>query len=94
METTTVAVPGGATVTRRWLARLALVAAAVAVLVVPLAAGFRQSVALLLVGLAGLALTAAGLWWALAHRGLVRVLAAALAIAAPLTVLLLFTRPG
>jgi diacylglycerol kinase family enzyme len=41
--------------------------------------------------LAGLALTAAGVWWALAHKGLVRGLAVALALAAPLTVLILYT---
>jgi diacylglycerol kinase family enzyme len=66
MATTSVEAPGGATVAQRWLARLALVAAAAAVLVAPVAAGLRQSVALVLVGLAGLALTAAGAWWALA----------------------------
>jgi diacylglycerol kinase family enzyme len=91
MATTNVEVPGGSTVAQRWLARLALVAAAAAVLMPPLVAGFRQSVALVLVGLAGLALTAAGVWWALAHKGLVRGLAVALALAAPLTVLILYT---
>jgi diacylglycerol kinase family enzyme len=91
MATTSVEAPGGATVTQRWMARLALVAAAAAVLVPALVAGFRQSVALVLVGLAGLALTAAGVWWALAHKGLVRGLAVALAVAAPLTVLVLYT---
>ena len=52
--------PGTATVAQRWLARLALVAAAAAVLVPPVVAGLRQSIALLLVGLAGLPLTLAG----------------------------------
>jgi diacylglycerol kinase family enzyme len=83
--------PGGATVAQRWLARLALVAAA-AVLVAPVVAGLRQSLALVLVGLAGLALTLAGVWWALTNKGLVRGLAVALAVAAPLTVLVLYTR--
>jgi diacylglycerol kinase family enzyme len=45
-----------------------------------------------LVGLAGLALTLAGAWWALTNKGLVRGVAAALAVAAPLTVLVLYTR--
>jgi diacylglycerol kinase family enzyme len=81
-----------ATVAQRWLARLALVAAAAAVLVPPVVAGLRQSIALVLVGLAGLALTLAGAWWALTNRGLVRGLAVALAVAAPLTVLVLYTR--
>jgi diacylglycerol kinase family enzyme len=83
--------PGRATVARRWLARLALVAAAAAVLVPPLVAGFGQSVALVLVGLAGLGLTAAAVWWALTHKGLLRGLAVALAVAAPVTVLVLYT---
>jgi diacylglycerol kinase family enzyme len=55
-------------------------------------AGLRQSIALVLVGLAGLALTLAGAWWALTNKGLVRGVAAALAVAAPLTVLVLYTR--
>jgi diacylglycerol kinase family enzyme len=84
--------PGGATVVQRWLARLALVAASAAVLVAPVVAGVRQSLALVLVGLAGLALTLAGVWWALTNKGLVRGLAIALAAAAPLTVLVLYTR--
>jgi diacylglycerol kinase family enzyme len=84
--------PGGATVVQRWLARLALVAASAAVLVAPVVAGVRQSLALVLVGLAGLALTLAGVWWALTNKGLVRGLAIALAAAAPVTVLILYTR--
>jgi diacylglycerol kinase family enzyme len=81
-----------ATVAQRWLARLALVAAAAAVLVAPLVAGLRQSIALVLVGLVGLALTLAGAWWALTNKGLVRGLAIALAVVAPLTVLVLYRR--
>jgi diacylglycerol kinase family enzyme len=92
MTTTEVEAPGDATVTQRWLARLALVAAAAAVLVPPLVAGLRQSLGLVLVGLAGLALTAAAVRWALANKGLVRALAVVLAVAAPLTVLFLYTR--
>jgi diacylglycerol kinase family enzyme len=88
MVTTEQETPGRATVVQRWLARLALVAAGAGVLV----AGLRQSIALVLVGLAGLALTLAGAWWALTNKGLVRGVAAALAVAAPLTVLVLYTR--
>jgi diacylglycerol kinase family enzyme len=84
--------PGTATVPQRWLARLALVAATAAVLVPPVVAGLRQSLALVLVGLVGLALTLAGAWWALTNKGLVRWLAAVLAVAAPLTVLILYRR--
>jgi diacylglycerol kinase family enzyme len=86
--------PGTATVPQRWLARLALVAAAAAVLVAPVVAGLRQSLALVLVGLAGLALTLAGVWWALTNKGVVRGLAVAVAVLAPLVVLVLYTRRG
>src|SRR5206468_12786799 len=92
MVTTEQEAPGRATVVQRWLARLALVAAAAAVLVAPVVAGVRQSLALVLVGLAGLALTLAGVWCALTNKGLVRGLAIALAAAAPLTILVLYTR--
>jgi diacylglycerol kinase family enzyme len=85
---------GTATVAQRWLARLALVAAAAAVLVAPLVAGFRQSLALVLVGLVGLALTMAGVWWALTNKGLIRWLALALAVLAPLVVLVLYMGRG
>jgi diacylglycerol kinase family enzyme len=94
MVTTEQETPERATILQRWLARLALVAAAAAVLVAPVVAGFRQSLALVLVGLAGLALTLAGAWWALAHKGLVRWLAVAVAVLAPLVVLVLYTSRG
>ena len=94
MVTTEQQAPGRATVAQRWLARLALVAAAAAVLVAPGGDGFSASLALVLVGLVGLALTAAGVWWALTHKGLVRGLAVALAVAAPLVVLVLYTSRG
>src|SRR4029453_2359802 len=94
MVTTEQETPERATVVQRWLARLALVAAAMAVLVAPVVAGFRQSLALVLVGLAGLALTLAGAWWALAHKGLVRWLAVAVTVLAPLVVLVLYRSRG
>jgi diacylglycerol kinase family enzyme len=94
MVTTEQETPGRATVAQRWLARLALVAAAAAVLVAPVVAGFRQSVALVLVGLIGLALTLAAIWWALTHKGVIRWLAIALAALAPLVVLVLYMRRG
>jgi diacylglycerol kinase family enzyme len=86
--------PGRATVAQRWLARLALVAAAVAVLVPLLAIGFRASVAVTITGVVGLVLTAAGLWWALTNKGVVRWLAAGLAVLAPLVVLVLYVSRG
>src|SRR5512142_3378757 len=79
---------GRATLAQRWLARLALVAAAAAVLV--LFAGIR-SIALVGVGIAGLAVTAAGLWWLVTHRGLLRLLAGAVVVGAPIAVLVLYT---
>jgi diacylglycerol kinase family enzyme len=94
MTTTHVQAPEGATVAQRWLARLALVAAAAAVLVAPVVAGFRQSIALVLVGLIGLALTLAAVWWALTHKGVIRWLAIALAALAPLVMLVLYTSRG
>src|SRR5215218_2976450 len=94
MVTTEQGAPGRATVAQCWLARLALVAAAAAVLVPLAAIGFRASVALVLVGVVGLALTAAGVWWALTNKGPIRWLAIALAVLAPLVVLILYTSRG
>src|SRR5829696_409026 len=94
MVTTEQETPGRATVAQRWLARLALVAAAAAVLVPLLAIGFRASLAVTITGVVGLALTLAGVWWALTNRGLVRWLATALAALAPLVVLVLYTSRG
>jgi hypothetical protein len=91
MVTTEQERPGRASVAQRWLARLALVAAAAAVLVPLAAIGFRASLAVAVTGVVGLALTAAGLWWALTHKGLVRWLAVAVAVLAPLVVLVLYT---
>jgi len=86
--------PGGTTFIQRWLARLAFVAIAAALLVPPLAAGVGLSLALLVVAVASLIVTAAAVWWALAHRGPVRWLAVALAVAVPLGLLALFIHHG
>ena len=91
MVTTEQQAPGRATLAQRWLARLALLAAAAAVLVPLVAIGFRASLAVTLTGVVGLALTAAGVWWALTHKGLVRWLAVTVAVLAPLVVLVLYT---
>ncbi|WP_328428007.1 diacylglycerol/lipid kinase family protein [Streptomyces sp. NBC_00443] len=77
----------------RWAARLALLVAAAAIAVLVAAAGIR-SLAVLAVGLAGLAATAAALWWALSRRGPVRLLAAALAALLPIAVLLNYAAVG
>jgi len=94
MVTTEQETPGRATVAQRWLARLALVAAAAAVLVPLLAIGFRASLAVTITGVVGLALAAAGVWWALTNKGLVRWLAVAVAVVAPLVILVLYTSRG
>lgn len=77
-----------ATVGQRWLARLSLAAAAAAVLVLLAVAGAR-SLALVGLGLGCLVLTAAGLWWA-PRRGVLRLLAVVLVIAAPVALLVLY----
>ena len=74
-------------------ARLALLALTAGALV-PLVAAGPRSVLWVLLGLAGLALAAMGLWWTLAHSGTVRLLGAALCVAAPLTVLALYAAGG
>ncbi|MEU9051741.1 diacylglycerol kinase family protein [Streptomyces sp. NPDC048384] len=78
---------------QRWAARLALLVAAAAIAVLLAAAGIK-SLALLAVGLAGLAATAAALWWALSRRGLARLLAAVLAALLPIAVLLNYAVVG
>lgn len=74
-------------------ARLALLALLGSVLVPLLVAGLR-SVLWALVGIAGLALAAVGVWWTLAHTGALRVLGLVLSVAAPLTVLSLYSASG
>ena len=86
--------PGRATVAQRWLARLSLGAAAAAVLVPVLAIGFGAALGVAITGVVGLALTAAGVWWALTNRGPARWLAVALAALAPIVVLVLYTSRG
>ncbi|MFD3910533.1 diacylglycerol/lipid kinase family protein [Streptomyces sp. NPDC058603] len=78
---------------RRWAARLALAAGTAALLVLLVSAGLR-SVALVGVGLAGLAVTAAALWWVLARTGPVRALALVLATGAPIAVLVFYAVAG
>src|SRR5215218_8997831 len=94
MVTTEVEASGRVTVAQRWLARLALVAAAAAVLVPLLAVGFRASVAVTVTGVVGLVLAAAGVWWVLTNRGPIRWLATAVAVLAPLVVLVLYMSRG
>ena len=78
--------------TERWLARLAVLTTVAAGVVVLAAAGFRASIALLITGGAGVAIGLAASWWFLTHRGVVRWLAGAVVVIAPLTVAVLFAR--
>ncbi|MFD3568313.1 diacylglycerol/lipid kinase family protein [Streptomyces sp. NPDC058667] len=77
----------------RLLARWALVAAAatVVLLLTGLGAG---GLLILFSGLVGIACSAVGIWWFLAHRGPLRLLGGLLAVGAPLTVLSLYIVGG
>jgi len=78
---------------QRWLARLAFAAAIAAVVVLVLLGGLK-SVAALLLGLLGLAIACAAAWWFLAHRGIVRWLAFAVLVAAPVFVIVVYIVAG
>ena len=82
---------GRATVAQRWLARGAIVAAAASVLVPLLGIGWQASLAVIIVGVVGLGVIGASVWWALTHKGIVRWLAIVLAVLAALAVLILYT---
>jgi diacylglycerol kinase family enzyme len=75
---------------QRWLARLALVTAAAATLLVLIVAGVRGSIGLILVGLIGMAVALAAAWWFLTHRGVLRWVAGVVVVLAPLTVAVLY----
>ncbi|GGQ48850.1 diacylglycerol/lipid kinase family protein [Couchioplanes azureus] len=77
---------------QRWLARFAFLAVAAATVLVLAVAGLRGGVALLVVAVAGMAAALAGVWWFLTHRGVLRWLAAAVMVLAPLTVAVLYAR--
>ena len=68
---------------------------AVAAVVLPLAsAGLRGSLGLVLAAVAAVAVLMVGAWWFLTHRGLARVLAGLLLVAAPIVLLVAFVRAG
>jgi diacylglycerol kinase family enzyme len=85
--------PKGPARSQRWLARLAF-AAAIAAVVVLLVFGGLRSVAALLLGFVGLAVTCAAVWWFLAYRGVVRWLALVVAVAAPVFVIVVYAVAG
>ncbi|HEX8866180.1 MAG TPA: diacylglycerol kinase family protein, partial [Lentzea sp.] len=77
---------------QRWLARFALLAAAVAVVLVVAVAGLRAGVGLVLAGVAGTAVTLAGVWWFLTRRGVLQWLAGFLVVFAPVTVAVVYAQ--
>ncbi|MER8187587.1 diacylglycerol kinase family protein [Kitasatospora sp. NPDC094015] len=77
----------------RFDARLALVLAAGAAVALVAASG-PGGLLVLVVGVAGAALTAMGTWWVLAHHGAARAAGALLAVAAPVAILVIYTRAG
>jgi diacylglycerol kinase family enzyme len=85
--------PAHATRGQRWLARLAFTAAFAAVAVV-LLSGVLRSLTALLVGFAGLAIGCAAAWWFLSHRGVVRWVACAVLVAAPVAVIVVYVAAG
>ncbi|MFE7130209.1 diacylglycerol/lipid kinase family protein [Streptomyces sp. NPDC057638] len=84
---------GGGGAAARLLARLAVLAA-VGVLVVLVVALGETGLVVAAAGLLGVVVCAAGVWWLLAYRGVVRLFGAAVAVAAPVLVLVLFTVEG
>ena len=85
--------PARATPRQRWLARLAF-AAAIAAVVVLLLSGGLKSITALILGFLGLAIACAAAWGFLAHRGIVRWLALAVLVAAPVFVIVVYIVAG
>jgi diacylglycerol kinase family enzyme len=77
------------TAARRWTARLALLVTAAALVMPLIFEGFR-SLILLALGAAGLAAIAAGAWWALSRRGLLRIVGVAVAVLAVAAIVVIF----
>ncbi|MFJ8546207.1 diacylglycerol/lipid kinase family protein [Streptomyces sp. NPDC093586] len=77
----------------RLCARLAVLAAIGSLVVLVLAVG-EAGLVVLAAGFLGVAVCAVGLWWFVAHRGVVRLAGALLAAGAPAAVLVLFAYDG
>ncbi|MFD9128833.1 diacylglycerol/lipid kinase family protein, partial [Kitasatospora sp. NPDC059571] len=73
----------------RLLARASVLCVVAALVVLAVDTGLAGAL-VILAGLGGLALTAVGLWWALAHHGLLRLVGVLLAVGAPVGVVALF----
>ncbi|MCM2416849.1 diacylglycerol kinase family protein [Streptomyces sp. RKAG293] len=84
---------GGTMAGARLLARLSLLCGLAAVVILLAFTGAGGPL-ILLIGLAGLVVAAVGVWWALAHRGVVRGAGALLAVGAPAAVLVFYARTG
>ncbi|NUP49867.1 MAG: diacylglycerol kinase [Catenulispora sp.] len=78
----------------RALAQLAVVCAAASVIYLLTVVLLYDGARLLLIGAATLVLAAIGGWWIVSRRGPLRWIGAALAIAAPVLMIVLFTRDG
>ena len=74
---------------RRWTARLALLITAAALFAPLIFAGIR-SLVLLAIGAVGLGVIAVGVWWALSHRGAVRIAGVAVAVLAIAAIVIVF----
>ncbi|MGW6413867.1 diacylglycerol/lipid kinase family protein [Streptomyces sp. NPDC055055] len=77
----------------RLLARVAVLALVGALVVLVIALG-EGGLEIVVAGLLGLVVSAAGVWWFVAHRGLLRLLGALVAVLAPVGVLVYFTYEG
>jgi diacylglycerol kinase family enzyme len=80
--------PSSSGTAARWLARLAILAAVAAFLLILV--GGIKSIAVLLVGVLAFAVTLAGIWWFLSRRGVLRWLGALVAVGAPVGTVVLY----
>lgn len=79
---------------RRRLARLAILTAAVAVVLILAVAGLRAGIGLVLVGAAGMVAGLVAVWWFVSRRGVARWLAGFVVLAAPVTVAVVYAFVG
>ncbi|MFE6709305.1 diacylglycerol/lipid kinase family protein [Streptomyces sp. NPDC057695] len=77
----------------RFLARIAVLAAVGSLVLLGFAIG-DGGLVVLLAGLLGIVLCAAGAWWFVAHRGAIRLFGALVAVAAPVGFMVLLTQDG
>ena len=84
--------PDTATRSRRWWARAAFALAILAVAVPLVSAGLLSSLGVLVVGVGGVVVMVAALYWFLATRGVLRWISLTIAILSPIVVLVLFIR--